>query len=184
MSNNDFDVISESTIGESAIESIIGESRSLGGASVAYVLIIDESSEYWLNVENYAPDLARFRNLRDQARPGIGLCVLDVPAEFSPDLIIPFDETFPADINIVEAAVRPQTLADQIAAFDLARGGEDPDSVVLIVDDSGSLLEPDVEQAIDEFRNWLDARIPRAVRSEILFDDERWLEAFNRVLVS
>jgi len=101
------------------------------------------------------------------------------------DLIPPFVLWPEDDFKFAETG-RPGSLLEFINAFNAIREGDIPTTLVLLVDESGSMDLGHIQPTYDAFKLWLRTNYPAITIREGIWADERWIratQAFVRVAI-
>lgn len=141
------------------------------------LIFIDESSPYTEDPATWVADVIRWNTLVEEYGPPEAI-VCNVPGGAPGDVM----GGAPPEDLIVQGVSRSPSLQEFIDIYNDAKGGEnrsDPEEVVLLVDNSGSMTRSTIEPGITQFEEWLDdpdehggEAVPRRYVS---FSDERWL---------
>lgn len=145
-------------------------------ATMVVMLWIDESSPYYSASYNshklilFLTDLDDYHDVVANAgvravRSGCRVPPTNVVGEgYTKSIadVLPYNYNYdpenpPAGITISKSG-RPPTLNEIIADFDEIRDGAEPDYLVLIVDNSTSMVPDDIDPAYTQFRDWVQER--------------------------
>jgi len=90
--------------------------------------------------------------------------------------LIPRGEPWPSDAFQFAETGRPGSLLEFITAFNTIRDGDIPNTLVLLVDNSGSMSIADILPTYQNFQDWIRENFSDVSVHRATFFDEQWIQ--------